>query len=351
MKVKKVRMVLVLAPKTVLGAWENEAKNFLPKFAKNVRIQVVHGQPSESRKKIIRNAWKASSTDKPHVIISTWGLACAPRTIDHYIPPTSKGMHWDYVILDEAHAIKNHNSPRAKCCQKICHKRGTKRFLLTGTPFMNNTDEVWSIMRMATGNKVFGKQKEFNTKYGKPIKNARCRNASRFAERHGDKANNELQEKMKPYILRRLKQDHLAKELPALQETCVWTKASNEQIKLYKRTTESYGSLASNLLSADTKVAREARGRCAFKLIPLLLQICNHPLLLEDGDLSAVLEKRQLSAIIQGSKKLELSIHMLKEFKANGHKVLLFCHSTQNLNIIQYVLLKLGSYKVCRLDG
>ena len=362
MKVQKVRMTLIVAPKSVLGFWENEAKRFLPKFAKSVRIEVVHGQTPSDRKKIIRNAWRGASTDRPHVIISSWGLAGALRTLKDFLPPLGKrgGSHWDYVIFDEAHRIKDHKSTRAKCCRKICHKKGTKRFLLTGTPFQNDIDELWSIVHLATAGKVLEKNiKHFNKKYGKPTRDARCRNASRYAERQGEKANEELQELLKPYVLRRLKKDHLSKELPVKQETCVWVKASKQQKMLYKVTVESKMSLADNILSSDTKLARSARIH-AFRLIQVLMQICNHPLLhvVDDADnnnkrkgISKTLEGTELSAIIRGSKKLELSVHMLEAFKENGHKVLLFSHSTQNLDIIQYVLLKHGSFTVCRLDG
>ena len=173
MRVQGVRMVLIVAPTSVLSSWDKEAKKFLPKFAKSVRIEVLHGQKAVDRRKIIRNAWKNSSYDHPRVIISSWGLVCQPQTNRLFHPPS--GHHFDYVILDEAHNIKNHKSNRNKFCQRICHKKGTKRLLLTGTPFQNNTDELWSIVHMATKGEILGKMKDFNKEYGKPIHDARCR--------------------------------------------------------------------------------------------------------------------------------------------------------------------------------
>lgn len=130
MACKRVRMVLIVAPVSILGGWAKEGKSFLPKFSKNVRIVKVHGATQKDRVKTIRNAWKNCSPDNPHVIISSWGLVCSAKTMTSFLPPS--GHHWDYVVLDEAHIIKNHNSNLYKCCKKICHKPGTKRLLLTG---------------------------------------------------------------------------------------------------------------------------------------------------------------------------------------------------------------------------
>ena len=65
MRVKKVRMTLIIAPVSVLSGWVEESNKYLPKFAKSVRIIKVHGSDHKSRKKIVRNAWKESSRDKP----------------------------------------------------------------------------------------------------------------------------------------------------------------------------------------------------------------------------------------------------------------------------------------------
>ena len=58
MRVKRARMTLVVAPKSALAIWDKEAKNFLPKFVKTVRVIKLHGGDQKSRQKIIRNAWR-----------------------------------------------------------------------------------------------------------------------------------------------------------------------------------------------------------------------------------------------------------------------------------------------------
>jgi len=207
---------------------------------------------------------------------------------------------------------------------------------------------------MATGGKVLGKLKEFNKEFGKPIRDARCRSASSLATREGAKANKLLQEKLKPYLLRRLKLDFLKDELPIKRDTCVWVKPSKQQEIMYKKVVESNASLAQRILSDDKALAKKAEWS-AFQMIRKLQNLCSHPLRLlkggSEGGICSLLAQKDVTDILRGSKKLELVFHMLKGFKAGDHRTLLFSQSTQNLDIIEYVLLKKGGFRIARLDG
>jgi len=209
---------------------------------------------------------------------------------------------------------------------------------------------------MATAGSVLGKIKQFNIEYGKPIKNARNKSASRYVLQQGEAANKALQEKLKPYLLRRLKDDHLMKELPPKIETCVWVRPSQQQIQMYKDQilSTSFTSVAATLKGSDREAAREAM-KNAFQLLRVLSNICLHPILLQKGGpggtVGSALEQTSLKSILNGSRKLELVVHMLKSFKQDGHKTLLFSQSTQNLDVIHYVLLKMQRFTVARIDG
>lgn len=353
MRVKRIRMALVVAPVSVLAGWQTESKNFLSKFVNTVRILKVHGGTEKDRNKMMRNAWKDCSLDKPYVIISSWGLVASARSCKTFKPPV--GHNWNVVILDEAHEIRNHKSARWDCCRRICHKPSTMRLLLTGTPFQNDTNELWSITHMATAGKILGKIKDFNKEYGKPIREARCRNASSYAMNQGKKANELLQEKLKPLLLRRSKVDFLSDELGPKLDTCVWVKASKQQTAMYKEKVESMTSLAQSILSSDKDLAKKAM-LSAFKVMAELKNLCGHPLRLlkggPDGCIHSALDQTSLATILDGSQKLKLVLHMLTGFKAEHHTTLLFSQSTQNLDIIQHVLLaQNGRFKVARLDG
>lgn len=50
---------------------------------------------------------------------------------------------WEYIIIDEAHKIKNEDSQTSKRVRQLKSKY---RLLLTGTPLQNNLHELWSLM-------------------------------------------------------------------------------------------------------------------------------------------------------------------------------------------------------------
>ena len=51
-----------------------------------------------------------------------------------------KKISWQYIIIDEAHRIKNENSMLSQI-MRILHSRN--RMLITGTPLQNNLHELW----------------------------------------------------------------------------------------------------------------------------------------------------------------------------------------------------------------
>lgn len=52
-------------------------------------------------------------------------------------------IYWDWVILDEAHRIKNRKTKTFKACKQLKYRRA---ILLTGTPYGNNPAELWSLL-------------------------------------------------------------------------------------------------------------------------------------------------------------------------------------------------------------
>jgi SWI/SNF-related matrix-associated actin-dependent regulator of chromatin subfamily A member 5 len=52
-------------------------------------------------------------------------------------------MHWDMVIVDEAHRIKNHDAQWTRNIKKL---KAEYKHIMTGTGFVNNPAEIWSLL-------------------------------------------------------------------------------------------------------------------------------------------------------------------------------------------------------------
>lgn len=56
---------------------------------------------------------------------------------------TLKKFSWEYIIIDEAHRIKNVDSLLSQIIRMFT-SRG--RMLITGTPLQNNLQELWALL-------------------------------------------------------------------------------------------------------------------------------------------------------------------------------------------------------------
>ena len=166
------------------------------------------------------------------------------------------GTEWDLVVADEAQHAKNPRSRTAKAMREI--STGV-RIALTGTPVENNLSELWSILDWAVPG-LLGPLATFRRTMALPI------------ERDGDpKATERLQRLVQPFLLRRTKSDEgIAPELPAKIERDVIVPLSDEQITLYRATTEQV------LAEVAGSKGIDRRG-LILKLLTGLKQITNHP--------------------------------------------------------------------------
>ncbi|MGH9121120.1 MAG: DEAD/DEAH box helicase, partial [Acidimicrobiales bacterium] len=128
---------LVICPPAVLTNWRAEAARFTPKL----RVTVHHGPRRADPAEL---AALAAGSD---VILTTFGTAL--RDMDHL----SK-VAWKRVVVDEAQAIKNHNSDTARSLRRL--GAGT-RLALTGTPVENGLGDLWSILDFVNPGLVGGR--------------------------------------------------------------------------------------------------------------------------------------------------------------------------------------------------
>ncbi|KAK5239153.1 swr1 complex component, partial [Exophiala xenobiotica] len=119
---------LIVVPTSVILNWEMEFKKFLPGF----KILTYYGNLEERKQK--RRGWLAD--DSFNVCITSYQLVLQDAN-------SFKRRRWHYMILDEAHNIKNFRSER---WQTMMTFNTRARLLLTGTPLQNNLTELWSLL-------------------------------------------------------------------------------------------------------------------------------------------------------------------------------------------------------------
>lgn len=134
---------LIVVPTSILVNWEIEFKRWCPAL----KIMTYFGTPKERKAK--RMGW--SQVNFFHVCITSYKLVLQDKKI-------FRRKRWYYLILDEAHNIKNFKSQR---WQVLLNFHSKRRLLLTGTPLQNDVGELWSLMHFLMPN-IFHSHADFS---------------------------------------------------------------------------------------------------------------------------------------------------------------------------------------------
>lgn len=248
---------LVIVPTSVMLNWEMEFKKWCPGF----KILTYYGNQDERKRK--RQGW--TNDDFWNVCITSYQIVLQDAQV-------FRRRRWHYMILDEAHNIKNFRSQR---WQTLLGFNTHSRLLLTGTPLQNNLTELWSLLffLMPSENGVggFADLKEFHDWFARP--------ESQILEHGREQMDEEaraiiskLHKVLRPYLLRRLKAD-VEKQMPAKIEHVEFCRLSKRQRELYD------GFLAR---SETRDTLSSGNYLSIINCLMQLRKVCNHPDLFVD---------------------------------------------------------------------
>ncbi len=278
---------LVVAPVSLLGNWAEEAARFAPTL--KVTLYTSSGREA------------LAGAEGGSLVLASYGQIVSR-------PEDFRAVEWGGLVLDEAQAIKNPDSRRAKA---VCALRAHARFCLTGTPIENSLLDLWSQMRFLNPG-LFGTRADFLRRFRK-------------RKQHDLTL---LRQVLAPLVLRRSKADVL-RQLPPLTETVEWVDFSREERALY----ESLRRSALRKLGPG----EEAGGIGILAELTRLRRACCHgKLVLED--------------FAGNSSKLAAMTMRVAELRVAGRRALIFSQFTDVLDLAQQALQTAGiSY--LRLDG
>jgi len=134
-------------------------------------------------------------------------------------------MHWDVLVLDEAHKIKNRKAQQTKAINKI---KADRIFLLTGTPMLNRPDELWSLLHRLYPDK-FRSYWRFVERYCTITDNGWGKEIGMGTPEQQE----ELKRLLAPIMLRRTKKEVLT-ELPDKIHQRFLVELTGKQAKIYK---------------------------------------------------------------------------------------------------------------------
>ena len=309
---------LIIVPKSTLANWNNECKRWCP----DLRVLSFHGDKEER----MHIATQLHPELLPHerswdVCITTYEVANIEKTIMQKMP-------WRYLIIDEAHRIKNEASQFSKNIRLLSTEH---RLLLTGTPLQNNLHELWALLNYLLPD-VFASSEQFDEWFNLDVDDVEAK----------QRMISQLHKILRPFMLRRLKSEVEASLLPK-KETILFTGMSAVQKNLYRQV------LLRDIDVLQTGGSNSEGSRTSIlNIVMQLRKCCNHPYLfpgIEDRGLDPLGDH-----IVDNCGKMVLLDKLLVKLKARDNRALIFSQMTRMMDILEDYCISKG-YSYCRIDG
>ncbi|KAI9671924.1 MAG: hypothetical protein M1817_002345 [Caeruleum heppii] len=300
---------LITVPKSTLDNWHREFQRWTPE----VNVLVLQGAKDE-RHQLINDRLVDEKFD---VCITSYEMILREKS--HL-----KKFAWEYIIVDEAHRIKNEESSLAQII-RLFSSRG--RLLITGTPLQNNLHELWALLNFLLPD-VFGDSEAFDSWFSGQGEDQ-------------DTVVQQLHRVLRPFLLRRVKSD-VEKSLLPKKEVNLYIGMSEMQVKWYQK-----------ILEKDIDAVNGAAGKRESKtrLLNIVMQLrkcCNHPYLFEGAEPGPPYTTDE--HLVNNAGKMVMLDRLLKRMQQQGSRVLIFSQMSRVLDILEdYCVFR--DFKYCRIDG
>lgn len=278
---------LIVVPKSLMFNWRQECERFTPELSV---LEYAGLDRAKLRDVLAKN----------DLVLTTYGTLRRDVVL-------LKEFEFDYVVLDEAQAIKNSGSQVAKAVRLL---KARHRMALSGTPIENHLGDLCSIFEFLNPG-MLGRSSTFRLHAADP--------ADKETRRI-------LAEGLRPLILRRTKQS-VASELPEKLEQTIYCEMGGEQEKLYNELRDHYRDSLLGMI--DEQGLAKTKMHVLEALLRLRQAAC-HPALLHKGTAE------------ESSAKLDALCPQLQELLDEGHKALVFSQFTSMLAIVKQHLDKQG---------
>ncbi|KAH8999110.1 P-loop containing nucleoside triphosphate hydrolase protein [Lactarius akahatsu] len=271
---------LVVVPKSTLQNWAREFERWTPDF----NIALLTGS-KEERAEIIASRLLPQNFQ---VCITSYEICLIEKSV-------LKKFSFEYIVIDEAHRIKNVDSILSQIVRSFS-SRG--RLLITGTPLQNNLKELKKVVEA-------------------------------------------LHKILRPFLLRRVKSD-VEKNLLPKKEINIYVGLTDMQRKWYRSVLEKDIDAVNGLTGK-----KEGKTRL-MNMVMQLRKVTCHPYLFDGAEPGPPYTTDE--HLIQNSGKMVILDKLLKNMKEKGSRVLIFSQMSRMLDILEDYCLFRG-YKYCRIDG
>nr|QDO16230.1 DNA excision repair protein ERCC-6 [Lingulodinium polyedra] len=293
---------LVVCPATLIGQWQQEIRLWYGALS----VRVVHSADGNVRKEAARTA-----CSEEYVTITSYETL---RAVGEHLLEAC----WHVVVLDEGHKIRNPDSLGTLAVKRL---QTARRIVLSGAPIQNGLQELWSLLDFARPG-CLGTLPTFQEELANFIEAGGSAGVDQARAATAYQMANALRELTKPWVCRRTKLEVMDTiKLPDKQE----------QVLLCHLTAEQYAAYLC-FLQARQGCAQDA-GQAAFA-INSLRKLCNHPDLLIGQQGREAVPKSMWSS--ERSGKLKVLAQVMKQWRAEGHRVLVFVQTKMMCQVIQH---------------